>query len=65
MLGYVGPSGIPKLIQGARDEKEALKKFKENSESLLRPVVSFFYLPFFMWIEGQNDGSTLLIKTFL
>lgn len=40
ILGYVGPSGFAKIIKGARDEKDALKRFKESSESLQRPVVS-------------------------
>ncbi|KFH47021.1 putative redox protein-like protein [Hapsidospora chrysogenum ATCC 11550] len=39
ILEYVGKSGIPSIISGARDEKDALKKFKESKESLQRPLV--------------------------
>lgn len=39
ILGYVGPSGISKIINGASNEKEALKKFKESKDSFARPVV--------------------------
>jgi arsenate reductase-like glutaredoxin family protein len=39
ILEYVGKSGIPSIIRGARDEKDALKKFKESKESLQRPLV--------------------------
>ena len=42
ILEYVGKSGIPSVIQGARDEKDALKKFKESKDSLQRPLVSIF-----------------------
>lgn len=40
MLDYVGKKGIPTIIKGARDEKDALKKYKESRDNLLRPVVS-------------------------
>lgn len=39
MLEYVGKQEIPEIIKGARDQKDALKKFKENKDSFLRPVV--------------------------
>ncbi|ATY60652.1 Thioredoxin-like fold [Cordyceps militaris] len=38
ILGYVGTGGISKIIKGARDEKDALKRFKESKESFLRPL---------------------------
>lgn len=41
ILEYVGKGGIPSVIKGARDEKDALKKFKESKESLQRPLVGF------------------------
>lgn len=40
ILEYVGKGNIPRVIKGARDQKEALKKFKESKDSFLRPVVS-------------------------
>lgn len=40
ILNYVGSNGISKVIKDARDEKDALKRFKENSDSFQRPVVS-------------------------
>lgn len=39
ILGYVGTGGISKVIKGARDEKDALKRFKESKENFLRPLV--------------------------
>ncbi|KAJ2977257.1 hypothetical protein NQ176_g4474 [Zarea fungicola] len=38
ILGYVGTGGIAKIIKGARDEKDALKRFKESKENFLRPL---------------------------
>lgn len=40
ILGYVGAGGIPKIIKGARDQKDALKRFKESNENFIRPLVS-------------------------
>lgn len=40
ILEYVGQSGASQVVKGARDDKDALKKFKENKENLLRPLVS-------------------------
>ncbi len=54
ILGYVGPSGFAKIIKGARDEKDALKKFKESNDSLLRPLVSL-NPPWF--VDGWRDMS--------
>ncbi|KAF4946859.1 hypothetical protein FGADI_10888 [Fusarium gaditjirri] len=39
ILEYVGSNGIPNVIKGANNEKEALKKFKESKENFIRPVV--------------------------
>ncbi|KAF7553890.1 hypothetical protein G7046_g6965 [Stylonectria norvegica] len=39
ILEYVGASGVSSVVKGARDEKDALKKFKESSASFQRPVV--------------------------
>lgn len=39
-MEYLGKGGAGKLIQGAKDDKDALKKFRENKESFIRPVVS-------------------------
>ncbi|KAL7931020.1 thioredoxin-like protein [Trichoderma chlorosporum] len=38
ILEYVGQSGASQVVKGARDDKDALKKFKENKENLLRPL---------------------------
>ncbi|KAI3330609.1 DUF1687-domain-containing protein [Ustulina deusta] len=39
ILEYVGKSKISSIIQGATNEKEALKKFKESIDSLQRPLI--------------------------
>ncbi|KAJ8120244.1 hypothetical protein ONZ43_g2998 [Nemania bipapillata] len=39
ILQYVGKSKIGSIIQGATSENEALKKFKESTESFKRPVI--------------------------
>ncbi|KAF5233102.1 hypothetical protein FANTH_12698 [Fusarium anthophilum] len=39
ILEYVGSNGIPNVIKGANNEKEALRKFKESKENFVRPVV--------------------------
>ncbi|KAG6016447.1 hypothetical protein E4U43_008637 [Claviceps pusilla] len=38
ILDYIGKEGINKVIKGATNEKDALKKFRESKESFLRPV---------------------------
>jgi hypothetical protein len=40
ILEYVGESGASQVVKGARDDRDALRKFKENKENLLRPLVS-------------------------
>lgn len=40
ILQYVGQNGASQVIKGARDDKDALRKFKENKDNLLRPLVS-------------------------
>lgn len=40
ILQYVGQNGASQVVKGARDDKDALRKFKENKENLLRPLVS-------------------------
>jgi hypothetical protein len=45
ILEYVGTSGIPKVINGANTEKDALRKFKESRENFIRPVVCESYVP--------------------
>lgn len=42
ILGYVGKGGISTIVKGAQNEKEALKKFQENKDSLMRPLVCCF-----------------------
>lgn len=53
ILGYVGKSGIGNVIKGARDEKEALEKFKQSSENFRRPMVRYF--PFAQRNTSQAD----------
>lgn len=36
---------ISELVKGAKDAEDALKKFKEDQGSFVRPIVSFFYYP--------------------
>jgi hypothetical protein len=33
---------VSELVKGARDAEDALKKFKEDNENFVRPVVGFF-----------------------
>jgi hypothetical protein len=40
ILEYVGQSNIQRVIKGAQDQKDALRKFKENNDSFQRPIVS-------------------------
>lgn len=40
ILEYVGKNKISSVIQGASNQNEALKKFKESPENFRRPVVS-------------------------
>lgn len=39
ILDYVGKAGIPSIISNAQNQEEALKKFKQNADSLNRPIV--------------------------
>lgn len=58
ILGYVDKKSISKVINGARDEKDALKKFRESKESFLRPVVShILFQSSRVQITTQNLGS--------
>ncbi|EFZ03754.1 uncharacterized protein G6M90_00g060460 [Metarhizium brunneum] len=62
ILDYVGKPSISKVIKGAHDEKDALKKFRESRESFLRPVTVD-------WnngkaIAGDNESEILkMLKT--
>ena len=40
ILQYVGQNGASQVIKGARDDKDAVRKVKENKDNLLRPLVS-------------------------
>ncbi|KFA77583.1 hypothetical protein S40288_05726 [Stachybotrys chartarum IBT 40288] len=58
ILGYVGQSGIPGIISGAGDEKDALKKFNENPNSFIRPMVVD-------WNNGKaavGDNESTILK---
>ncbi|KAH7176613.1 thioredoxin-like protein [Dactylonectria macrodidyma] len=39
ILEYVGTSRISDVVKGAKDEKDALRKFKESKGNFVRPVV--------------------------
>lgn len=39
ILEYVGAQKAGTIIKGAKDEADAMKKLKENSENFQRPVV--------------------------
>ncbi|UNI24035.1 hypothetical protein JDV02_009814 [Purpureocillium takamizusanense] len=57
ILEYVGKDNISQIIKGARDEKDALRKFKESKENFVRPVTVD-------WnngkaIAGANDSEIL------
>ena len=39
ILEFIGKQNASRLIQGAKDEAEAIRKLKENGESFQRPVV--------------------------
>jgi arsenate reductase-like glutaredoxin family protein len=39
ILEYVGAQKVGTIIKGAKDEADAMKKLKENSENFQRPVV--------------------------
>lgn len=53
-----GPQGekvtysVSELVKGARDAEDAIKKFKEDGGSFVRPVVSFFLFFFFGFAFG-------------
>ncbi|KAG5926334.1 hypothetical protein E4U42_003399 [Claviceps africana] len=38
ILDYIGKESINKVVQGATNEKDALKKFRESKENFLRPL---------------------------
>ncbi|RDA84565.1 hypothetical protein CP532_1123 [Ophiocordyceps camponoti-leonardi (nom. inval.)] len=38
ILEYAGPRGIPRVIRDARDQKDALQRFKESKDNFLRPI---------------------------
>ncbi|KAL2150307.1 hypothetical protein VTH82DRAFT_7983 [Thermothelomyces myriococcoides] len=39
ILDYAGRQRVGTIVRGATDEQDALRRFKENAESLQRPVV--------------------------
>lgn len=58
ILEYVGPTGVPSIVKGAQDEKDALKKFKQSRDNLLRPVVVD-------WSNGKaiaGDNESQILK---
>ena len=57
ILEYVGKSGASSIINGAQNEHDAIKKYRQSTESLSRPVViappSFIQYPSFE--DCSND----------
>lgn len=39
ILEYVGTTGIPAIVKGAKTQNEAMRKFRESHENFQRPVV--------------------------
>lgn len=39
ILEFVGPSGVGKVIKGATNESDAMKKFSASTDSFQRPIV--------------------------
>ncbi|KAK4102966.1 DUF1687-domain-containing protein [Parathielavia hyrcaniae] len=39
ILEYVGKQRVSTIVQGATDQADALRKFRENAESFQRPVI--------------------------
>jgi hypothetical protein len=56
ILEYVGQSNIRNVIKGAQDQKDALRKFKENNDSFQRPIVSHS-LALVCWGSADRAGS--------
>jgi hypothetical protein len=56
ILEYIGAQNASTIIKGARDEADAMRKLKENSESFQRPVVCSsvqgFRAESWPWIDG-------------
>ncbi|KOS20866.1 putative redox protein [Escovopsis weberi] len=50
ILQYVGKNGVSSIIKGARDEKDAMRKFKESKENLLKPITVD-------WNQGRAYGG--------
>ncbi|KAK5143429.1 hypothetical protein LTR04_001895 [Oleoguttula sp. CCFEE 6159] len=39
MLDYLGSGGVAKVVKGASNQAEALKKVQEDGSNFIRPVV--------------------------
>jgi hypothetical protein len=55
ILEYVGANKIGSVIAGAKNEKEAMKKFKESESNFKRPVVCYF-----TFNQSDKDAPGLL-----
>lgn len=44
ILEYVGTAGISSIVKNAQSQPDALKRVKEHSDNLLRPIVSRYFL---------------------
>lgn len=58
ILEYVGKNKIQSVIKGARDQKDALQKFKENKDSFQRPIVSRPLVPRLFLRLGDKSKDT-------
>ncbi|KAF2263418.1 hypothetical protein CC78DRAFT_544978 [Lojkania enalia] len=58
ILEYLGgPSAVGKIISGARDESDALRKLKENADVFQRPVVVDWHQG--KAVVGENESEIL------
>ncbi|PFH60632.1 hypothetical protein XA68_10592 [Ophiocordyceps unilateralis] len=58
ILEYAGERGIPRVIKDARDQKDALQRFKQSKDSFLRPVTV-------NWDKGKvvtGDNESEILK---
>ncbi|KAI1116589.1 DUF1687-domain-containing protein [Nemania sp. NC0429] len=61
ILEYVGKDKVSSIIQGAKSENEALKKYRENAESFKYPVVCPPYLHSISCLASPDGSLTYLI----
>lgn len=57
ILEYVGRTGIPSVVEGAKTESEAMRLFKKSAESFKRPLVRFLLLGNVIWLQTKLTNS--------